>query len=146
MWKMLPTDFRWQIPLTLVCILCFELCTINNLTWMTPWLYLKFTKVCLTHIYLCVLQILLHRRYILVTGVTPTPLGEGKSTTCVGLAQALGAHLKKNVFACLRQPSQGPTFGIKGICSVKWTLPYLYSVIGWHFMCDCLVKTVARFM
>lgn len=65
------------------------------------------------------MQILLHCRYILVTGVTPTPLGEGKSTTCVGLAQALGAHHKKNVFACMRQPSQGPTFGIKGIRSVK---------------------------
>ena len=47
-------------------------------------------------------------------GITPTPLGEGKSTTTIGLTQALGAHLKKNVFACVRQPSQGPTFGIKG--------------------------------
>jgi formyltetrahydrofolate synthetase len=52
-------------------------------------------------------------KYIVVAGITPTPLGEGKSTTSVGLAQALGAQLKKNVFACLRQPSQGPTFGIK---------------------------------
>ena len=47
-------------------------------------------------------------------GITPTPLGEGKSTTTIGLSQALGAHLKKNIFACIRQPSQGPTFGIKG--------------------------------
>lgn len=46
--------------------------------------------------------------------ITPTPLGEGKSTTTIGLVQALGAHLKRNVFACVRQPSQGPTFGIKG--------------------------------
>jgi len=53
-------------------------------------------------------------KYVLVTGITPTPLGEGKSTTTVGLAQALGAHLKKNVFANVRQPSMGPTFGIKG--------------------------------
>ncbi|CAL1535691.1 unnamed protein product [Lymnaea stagnalis] len=53
-------------------------------------------------------------KYVVVAGITPTPLGEGKSTTTVGLAQALGAHLKKNVFACVRQPSQGPTFGIKG--------------------------------
>ena len=51
---------------------------------------------------------------MVVTGVTPTPLGEGKSTTTIGLVQALGAHLKENVFACVRQPSQGPTFGIKG--------------------------------
>ncbi len=53
-------------------------------------------------------------KYILVTAITPTPLGEGKSTTTVGLAQALGAHLDKLAFACVRQPSQGPTFGIKG--------------------------------
>lgn len=53
-------------------------------------------------------------KYVVVGGITPTPLGEGKSTTTIGLAQALGAHLKKNTFACVRQPSQGPTFGIKG--------------------------------
>ena len=53
-------------------------------------------------------------KYIVVTGITPTPLGEGKSTTTIGLTQALGSQLKKNVFACVRQPSQGPTFGIKG--------------------------------
>jgi formyltetrahydrofolate synthetase len=52
--------------------------------------------------------------YIVVTAITPTPLGEGKSTTTVGLSQALGAHLGKKVFTCIRQPSQGPTFGIKG--------------------------------
>ncbi|KAH9523064.1 C-1-tetrahydrofolate synthase, cytoplasmic [Bulinus truncatus] len=48
---------------------------------------------------------------VVTKSITPTPLGEGKSTTTVGLAQALGAHLKRNVFACVRQPSQGPTFG-----------------------------------
>ncbi|ODN98195.1 hypothetical protein I350_07841 [Cryptococcus amylolentus CBS 6273] len=53
-------------------------------------------------------------KYIVVAGITPTPLGEGKSTTTIGLAQALGAHLQKNAIACVRQPSQGPTFGIKG--------------------------------
>ncbi|CAG8532073.1 8054_t:CDS:10, partial [Racocetra fulgida] len=53
-------------------------------------------------------------KYVVVTGITPTPLGEGKSTTTVGIAQALGAHLGKLSFACVRQPSQGPTFGIKG--------------------------------
>ncbi|RAO72207.1 uncharacterized protein BHQ10_008219 [Talaromyces amestolkiae] len=66
---------------------------------------------------LSVLDRLSHRRngrYILVTGITPTPLGEGKSTTTMGLTQALGAHLNRIVFANVRQPSQGPTFGIKG--------------------------------
>ena len=53
-------------------------------------------------------------KYIDVTAITPTPLGEGKSTTMMGLSQALGAYLGKRVFTCIRQPSQGPTFGIKG--------------------------------
>jgi formyltetrahydrofolate synthetase len=53
-------------------------------------------------------------RYIDVTAITPTPLGEGKTTATVGLSQALGAHLGKRVLTCIRQPSQGPTFGIKG--------------------------------
>ena len=52
-------------------------------------------------------------KYIDVTAITPTPLGEGKTVTTVGLSQALG-HIGKNVFTCIRQPSQGPTFGIKG--------------------------------
>ena len=53
-------------------------------------------------------------KYIEVTAITPTPLGEGKTTTTVGLSQALGAHLGKRVITAIRQPSQGPTFGIKG--------------------------------
>jgi methylenetetrahydrofolate dehydrogenase (NADP+)/methenyltetrahydrofolate cyclohydrolase/formyltetrahydrofolate synthetase len=53
-------------------------------------------------------------KYIDVTAITPTPLGEGKTTTTVGLSQALGAELGKRVITCIRQPSQGPTFGIKG--------------------------------
>ncbi len=52
--------------------------------------------------------------YIVVTAINPTPLGEGKSTTVVGLSQAFGAILKEKVFTCIRQPSQGPTFGVKG--------------------------------
>lgn len=52
--------------------------------------------------------------YVVVTGINPTPLGEGKSTTTIGLCQALAAHLGIPTFACVRQPSQGPTFGIKG--------------------------------
>eukprot|EP00929_Paragymnodinium_shiwhaense_P001967 TRINITY_DN102173_c0_g1_i1.p1 TRINITY_DN102173_c0_g1~~TRINITY_DN102173_c0_g1_i1.p1 ORF type:complete len:653 (-),score=179.00 TRINITY_DN102173_c0_g1_i1:75-2033(-) len=52
--------------------------------------------------------------YVVVCGVNPTPLGEGKSTTTVGLSQALGAHLDQTVLTCIRQPSMGPTFGIKG--------------------------------
>jgi formate--tetrahydrofolate ligase len=51
--------------------------------------------------------------YIDVTAITPTPLGEGKSTTTVGLGQALNL-IGKRAIITLRQPSQGPTFGIKG--------------------------------
>ncbi|XP_035218798.1 monofunctional C1-tetrahydrofolate synthase, mitochondrial-like [Stegodyphus dumicola] len=53
-------------------------------------------------------------KYVVVSGINPTSLGEGKSTTTVGLSQALAVQMKRNVFATLRQPSQGPTFGIKG--------------------------------
>ena len=52
-------------------------------------------------------------KYIDVTAITPTPLGEGKTTNTIGLAQALH-HIGKSVFTCIRQPSMGPTFGIKG--------------------------------
>jgi len=52
-------------------------------------------------------------KYVVVTAITPTPLGEGKTTTSVGLAQAMARIGKKGLLA-LRQPSMGPTFGIKG--------------------------------
>ncbi|KAI6877670.1 C-1-tetrahydrofolate synthase, partial [Hortaea werneckii] len=59
-----------------------------------------------------VLNRLQHRRdgrYVLVAGITPTPLGEGKSTTTIGLTQALAGQLGRIAFANVRQPSQGPT-------------------------------------
>lgn len=52
-------------------------------------------------------------KYIVVTGVTPTPLGEGKTVTTVGLAQGL-SYIGKQAACCVRQPSMGPVFGIKG--------------------------------
>ncbi|WP_257477970.1 formate--tetrahydrofolate ligase [Acidipropionibacterium jensenii] len=52
-------------------------------------------------------------RYVVVTAITPTPLGEGKTTTAVGIAQGL-ARIGKRSMLALRQPSMGPTFGIKG--------------------------------
>ena len=51
--------------------------------------------------------------YVLVTAITPTPLGEGKTTTSIGLAQGLAVRGRTSTVA-LRQPSMGPTFGIKG--------------------------------
>jgi len=52
-------------------------------------------------------------KYIDVTAITPTPLGEGKTVTTIGLSMAL-ARIGKNVCTCIRQPSLGPVFGIKG--------------------------------
>ena len=52
-------------------------------------------------------------RYVVVTAITPTPLGEGKTTTTIGLGQALNKRGRRAVVA-IRQPSMGPTFGIKG--------------------------------
>lgn len=52
-------------------------------------------------------------KYIVVSSITPTPLGAGKTTTSVGLAQAF-SHVGKRGVVALRQPSMGPTFGIKG--------------------------------
>jgi len=52
-------------------------------------------------------------KYVVVTAITPTPLGEGKTTTAVGIGQAM-KHIGKSAVLTLRQPSLGPTFGIKG--------------------------------
>jgi formate--tetrahydrofolate ligase len=52
-------------------------------------------------------------RYVVVSAITPTPLGEGKTTTTVGLGQAF-RHIGKQAVVAVRQPSMGPTFGIKG--------------------------------
>ena len=52
-------------------------------------------------------------KYVVVTAITPTPLGEGKTTTTIGLGQAFG-HIGKKATIAIRQASMGPTFGIKG--------------------------------
>ncbi len=52
-------------------------------------------------------------KYVVVTGITPTPLGEGKTVTTIGLGQAM-SHIGKSAAIAIRQPSMGPTFGIKG--------------------------------
>ncbi|WP_260260624.1 formate--tetrahydrofolate ligase [Vibrio intestinalis] len=52
-------------------------------------------------------------KLVIVTAITPTPLGEGKTVTTIGLSQGL-AKLNRSVMACIRQPSMGPVFGVKG--------------------------------
>ena len=77
--------------------------------------------------------------YICVAGITPTPLGEGKSTTTVGLCQALGAHCGQKVMTCVRQPSQGPTFGyVMGgrLVSMLTCVWLLWHVAGCYRACS----------
>ena len=52
-------------------------------------------------------------KLVVVTGITPTPLGEGKTVTTTGITQGLG-KLGERVVECIREPSMGPVFGIKG--------------------------------
>ena len=58
-------------------------------------------------------------KLILVTAISPTPAGEGKTTTSVGLADAMNA-LGKKTMLCLREPSLGPVFGVKGGATHRW--------------------------
>ena len=67
-------------------------------------------------------------KLILVTAITPTPAGEGKTTTTVGLGDALNL-IGQNTILCLREPSLGPCFGVKGGAAYR------------KFMSECLKKT-----
>ena len=70
-------------------------------------------------------------KLILVTAISPTPAGEGKTTTSVGLVDGL-CHIGKKAMICLREPSLGPCFGMKGgaaaVSYTHLTLPTIYSV------------------
>ena len=70
-------------------------------------------------------------KLVLVTAINPTPAGEGKTTTTVGLSDAL-AHLGKNVVVALREPSLGPVFGIKGGAAGGGYKPALYGRFPRH--------------
>lgn len=84
-------------------------------------------------------------KYVVVAGITPTPFGEGKSTTSLGLVQALTAHRGRNSFVTVRQPSQGPTFGVKGGAAgggysqvpLMTILPYTRQFV--HPICEDIV-------
>ena len=64
-------------------------------------------------------------KLILVTAITPTPAGEGKTTTTIGLADGL-KRIGKNVVVALREPSLGPVFGVKGGAAGGGYKPSLY--------------------
>ncbi len=75
-------------------------------------------------------------KLILVTSITPTKHGEGKTSTAIGLAQAFG-RLKRKAFLCLREPSLGPMFGIKGgACGGGYSQVIPMEDINLHFTGD----------
>lgn len=83
-------------------------------------------------------------KLILVTSITPTKFGEGKTSTAIGLTQALG-KLKKKVFLCLRQPSLGPIFGIKGgACGGGYSQVLPMEDINLHFTGDSYAVSAAN--
>ncbi|KAM3962554.1 LOW QUALITY PROTEIN: pug C-1-tetrahydrofolate synthase, cytoplasmic [Aphomia sociella] len=83
-------------------------------------------------------------KYIVVAGITPTPLGEGKSTTLLGLVQALSAHRGRNSFACMRQPSQGPTFGKGGAAGGGYSQVIPMEEFNLHLTGDIHAVTAAN--
>ena len=83
-------------------------------------------------------------KYILVTAITPTPFGEGKTLTSIGLAQAI-RRLRKRVFLCLREPSMGPVFGIKGgACGGGYSQVVPMEDINLHFTGDIHATSIAN--
>jgi formate--tetrahydrofolate ligase len=83
-------------------------------------------------------------KVVLVTGMTPTPAGEGKSTVAVGLAQAL-RRLGRSTMLCLREPSLGPVFGIKGgAAGGGWSQVLPMDEINLHFTGDFHAITSAH--
>ncbi len=83
-------------------------------------------------------------KLILVSTITPTRSGEGKTCVSIGLTQALG-HLKKRVFLCLREPSLGPAFGLKGGgCGGGYSQVIPMEDINLHFTGDIHAITAAH--
>ncbi|MFW5922600.1 MAG: formate--tetrahydrofolate ligase, partial [Halodesulfurarchaeum sp.] len=80
---------------------------------------------------------------ILVTGMTPTPMGEGKTVTSVGLGQALN-HIGEDAMIAIREPSLGPVFGIKGgAAGGGWSQVLPMEDINLHFTGDIHALTAA---
>ena len=83
-------------------------------------------------------------KYVVITAVTPTPLGEGKTTTSIGLAQGLAA-LGHSSMLSLRQPSLGPTFGIKGgAAGAGWSQVVPMEAVNLHLTGDFHAVTSAH--
>src|SRR5438094_7876184 len=83
-------------------------------------------------------------KYIVVTAITPTPLGEGKTTTTIGLGQAF-AHIGKKATIAIRQASMGPTFGIKGgAAGGGYSQAVPFEILNLHLTGDMHAVTAAN--
>ena len=83
-------------------------------------------------------------KYVLVTSMTPTPFGEGKTTITIGLSMALNKLGKKSI-CCIREPSLGPIFGIKGGATGGGRSSVIpEEEINFHFTGDSYAITVAH--
>ena len=82
-------------------------------------------------------------KLILVTAISPTPAGEGKTTTVIGLGDALNRIGKKTIM-CLREPSLGPVFGMKGgATGGGYAQVVPMEDINLHFTGDCIFRVIA---
>jgi formate--tetrahydrofolate ligase len=83
-------------------------------------------------------------KYVVVTAITPTPLGEGKTTTTIGLGQAF-AHIGKKATIAIRQASMGPTFGIKGgAAGGGYSQAVPFEILNLHLTGDMHAVTAAH--
>ena len=83
-------------------------------------------------------------KLVLVTAISPTPAGEGKTTTTIGLADALN-HIGKKAIVCIREPSLGPVFGLKGgATGGGYAQVVPMENINLHFTCDFHAITAAN--
>ncbi len=83
-------------------------------------------------------------KYVLISAVTPTPLGEGKTATAIGLAQAFG-HIGKRAVVTIRQPAMGPVFGIKGgAAGGGWAQVVPMEQVNLHLTGDTHAVTAAH--
>ncbi len=83
-------------------------------------------------------------RYVVVTAITPTPLGEGKTATSIGLGQGM-AHIGRKATVAIRQPSMGPTFGIKGgAAGGGYAQAVPFEILNLHLTGDMHAVTAAH--
>src|SRR5258708_31312408 len=83
-------------------------------------------------------------KYVVVTAITPTPLGEGKTTTTIGLGQAF-AHIGRRATIAIRQASMGPTFGIKGgAAGGGYSQAVPFELLNLHLTSDMHAVTAAH--